>query len=260
MSSYTLFIFEGTTERNVVDSLKGCFFDNSGNSIVYASYGHNIYQLCSELSEDEGLDTYSVLCEAIARREDSNDDILDIPQHKISDIYLFFDYDPHTTNAGDQKLVSMLEKFNNSQESGKLFVSYPMLEAIRHVPELNYGLISFPIDQLKDYKKYLKARDENQILKNVMEYFFNWGLYSKDTWIELIKINLVRANILVNQRIELPENYIEQLNVFESQKLHYIKPLKHVAVISAFPLMLLEYYGANLLTTLQTSKRLELGS
>lgn len=55
----------------------------------------------------------------------------------FSEIYLFFDYDGHNCNLsatdpdGTAVLGEMLETFDNETELGKLYINYPMVEAIR---------------------------------------------------------------------------------------------------------------------------------
>lgn len=56
----------------------------------------------------------------------------------FSEVYLFFDYDGHQGNlgqaegvSGDEVLKAMLQAFDNETDQGKLYVSYPMAEALR---------------------------------------------------------------------------------------------------------------------------------
>lgn len=245
MNSYSLLIFEGHTERHVTDNLKKYFLESNNNTLVYASFGHNIYQLSQEIQKDSGLDLFELVCEVIDRRNDKNREIFEIDRENISDIYLFFDYDPHTTNANNEDLLTMLSTFNNSNDNGMLYINYPMLEAVRHIKEDNFDEITFTIDDLVNYKRFLTCRSNN-LLVNVNESFHNWGLYTKEIWKKIIEINLGRANNLVNECNSLPEKIITQDALFECQKQKHIIPKNRVSVISAFPLMLHNYYGSNL--------------
>ena len=53
----------------------------------------------------------------------------------FSEVYLLFDYDTHQTNLGRKDdvdaVAQMLESFDNETENGKLYISYPMVEALR---------------------------------------------------------------------------------------------------------------------------------
>lgn len=246
MTSYTLLVFEGETEKHVVNSLKNYFITKDSSILLYATFGHNIYQLSNELENDPGLDLHGLLCEAIERREAKDNELLNIERDAISDIYLFFDYDPHTSNASDEILSKMLNTFVDSQDMGQLFINYPMLEAVRHIPKIDYQQITFPIAQLINYKRFLTQRNSNGELVEVLPQFFNWGLYTLEIWQTIIKINLARANSLVFGTAQLPEKIIEQLEIFAAQKKHYITSKNSISVISAFPFMLHHYYGENI--------------
>lgn len=57
----------------------------------------------------------------------------------FSEIYLFFDYDGHQKNLGEfdskDAIEQMLISFDNETENGKLYISYPMVEALRGFEE-----------------------------------------------------------------------------------------------------------------------------
>ena len=71
-------------------------------------------------------------------------------------------------------------------------------------------------------------------------------LYTKDTWKQLIEINLVRASNLVLKTVRPPQQSIEQIDIFTNQKTQHISLHQRILVLSAFPLMLHEYYSVNL--------------
>ena len=52
----------------------------------------------------------------------------------VDEVFLFFDYDSHQNNApgceSDALVEAMLLAFDNEHESGKLYISYPMVEAL----------------------------------------------------------------------------------------------------------------------------------
>lgn len=58
-----------------------------------------------------------------------------LSREDFSEVYLFFDYDAHQTNLGkavnEDVIRQMLESFDNETENGKLYISYPMVEALR---------------------------------------------------------------------------------------------------------------------------------
>ena len=256
MSSNVLFVFEGVrTEQRIVDNLEQFFIQDSGKTIVRASYGHNIYQLYQALEQDEGLDLFELVRETLGKRQkltQQDSVILDMQDtDSITDIYLFFDYDPHTTSACDEKLAAMLALFNDAMDKGLLCVSYPMVEAIRHMQSHEPAPLLHPMTDLKHYKTFLSEKNTDNHLIHVDDKYFNWGTYDLATWTDIIDVNLCRANYLTNDKLTLPNEPIVPQAIFNAQLEKHI-PSQTIAVLSAFPLMLHEYYGQKLWAKLVT--------
>ena len=111
MSSYVLCLFEGVrTEINIANNFFQHFV-NDEKIILKASHGCNIYNLYNKVIQDDYFDTYELILEELNKKNNLKDyerDILDIDPERISDIYLFFDYDCHCNNADDNVLLDML--------------------------------------------------------------------------------------------------------------------------------------------------------
>ena len=82
-----------------------------------------------------------------------------LSREDFSEVFLFFDYDAHQTNLGNadgqDALKQMLESFDNETENGKLYVSYPMVEALRDFEEGKCGKEGqcfVPIAETGNYK------------------------------------------------------------------------------------------------------------
>ncbi len=83
-----------------------------------------------------------------------DNELENISKDQIAEIYLFFDYDKHASNSSDEKIKKMLEVFDNETEKGKLYISYPMIEAIKHIRrELDFKDTVAKSDS--DYKRIL---------------------------------------------------------------------------------------------------------
>jgi len=255
MSSIVLFIFEGEkTEVNITDSLSRHFVNEPDKTLIKASYRHNVYQLHKEMADDNGLDITGLIIEALEERalrgdklSESERELLAIADPDlISDVYLFFDYDEHCSNASDDKLMAQLAHFDSAQENGLLCVSYPMAEAIKQIkptqnqPEQTAELL--PLAQFNGYKKWLNAQIKQGVFSARYQ---NWGEYSAEVWREIIDITLQRANLLVNNRFALAFEPFAPSSIFDQQQTKYL-PYQEIAVLSAFPLMLLDYYGREL--------------
>lgn len=248
----TLFIFEGAkTEGKLVEKLEHNFLGN--RHAIKCVFDAEIYQLYRTIKNegDFSIDIVTILKE----RTDENAKILkDYNRDSFAFVYLFFDYDAHSSLADDEKIKEMLLFFNDETEEGMLYISYPMVEAIRHYKDKdsfknlnvkckrnNCPYINDCADRedcMKEpHYKSLVANDCRPQLSNV-------NSYTENTWKELIEAHLCKANFLVNDIFSLPESLITQENIFSKQlEKHICHKCPEVAVLSAFPLYVLDYFG-----------------
>ena len=72
--------------------------------------------------------------------------------------------------------------------------------------------------------------------------------YTREVWQELIRAHVSKMNYLVNRRFELPNKIESQELIFEKQlEKHILHKCPKVAVLSAFPVYVLDYFGADTL-------------
>ncbi|NCB14251.1 MAG: hypothetical protein EOM78_21925, partial [Erysipelotrichia bacterium] len=221
MSNNILFIFEGRkTEKNITDNLTKYFVNE--NTIITCAYCTTIYKMYTDIIEDEFLDTFSLV-----KNIDTNKERLKtFKRSDFAEIYMFFDYDGHASNANDQKLSNLLEFFNEETEMGKLYISYPMVEALKHIE--NFDTFENLKVSCKDFKKYKKT-----VSKNCIESFKHYHLYQIDTWKILIQAHLSKMNKIVNEKFEFPISIIDQLTIFYKQLEKYKNIDDTIAVLSA---------------------------
>lgn len=238
--NYILMVFEGElTEKIIFNSLKEHFLQNKTNRIIYGFHCGEIYSLYNKLQKPENETLFYILKDTL---QPKNPELIDILEEYVESIYLFFDYDNHAPTANDTKLQNMLEFFNDEFENGKLFISYPMVEAIKHLKS-NINFTETIEESCKEYKQ-LVSQNCNNNLKDLSN-------LTKENWKFIINEHLKKANFIVNTSFELPNSLIEQIEIFENQKEKYINTDNKVAVLSSFPLFLLDYYG---IKNLQTNK------
>ena len=231
MSTKILFVFEGEkTERLITDNLTQ-FFVNE-NTVITCAYCKTIYNMYAEILCDEDLDTFNLVKDIEANKEV----LKDFKRSDFAEIYMFFDYDGHATNASDKKLNDLLSVFNNETEKGKLYISYPMVEALKHIECFDaFKDLKVACQDLLCYKKSVNTTCINGLM--------NFSHYNLDIWKKITTTHLKKMNQIVSNSYEFPATIIDQLAIFNKQLEKYINIDQTVAVLSAFPVFLHDYYG-----------------
>ena len=76
----------------------------------------------------------------------------------------------------------------------------------------------------------------------------NINKYTNEVWQELINAHVSKMNYLVNDQFAFPEKTELQSTIFEKQlEKHINHKCPMVAVLSAFPIYVLDYYGVETL-------------
>ena len=239
MSNKILLVFEGEkTESLVANSLIASLIEQTSNLVV-AVYKTHIYNLYTEVINDPFLDIFHVI-------KEKNPHLSHFDRDEFSQIYLFFDYDGHVGGALDQKIEVLLEYFNEESENGKLFISYPMVEAIRCIQDLeDLDLFLNATYKKADFKQF-KAFVHSYGIQKLQ----NYAHYSSDVKEKLISFHCKKANYLVNNDLNYPNEPIDQTEIFRSQQEKFIYITEDVSILGSFPLMLLDYFGAKKLFSL----------
>lgn len=232
MSNNILFVFEGaSTEVQIIENLNKFFINE--NLTVHCVYGGEIYQIFKQIKNDDDLDTFNLLKERSSENEIT---LAEYTRDDFAEIYLFFDYDGHSIIADDEKLNELLSFFNEETEKGKLYISYPMVEALKHISDCS----SFKDSKVECKKniKYKKVVSE-EVIKELMDF----TKYNFESWNNVIIAHLSKMNYLCNNTYELPKTLISQLEIFSKQLDKYIVPENKVSILSSFPPFIHDYYG-----------------
>lgn len=252
-----LFVFEGKKrEPDIFKTLEYLYFPQ-GQTIV-CSFGNNIYELYRQLSVlGEAGDIASLLLEQNSNKPDTP--FVDgVKSSDFSEIFLFFDYDFQNKNLTleemNDQIAQMLEMFSNETDKGKLYINYPMIEAIRytkHLPDTNY--CTYTISRKKCQEKSFKALTQQFSSYGSLDFIVlnlrrkpSEGTIkkTKSNW-ELLKVqNVSKANNLCNEENCIPKDKtaISQKHIFEAQLRKHIIPSKSVAILSAFPIFNFDYF------------------
>lgn len=249
-------IYEGEkTEENLFKSISRHFFaDRADILILTLPAAANLYMLWTKLREDNfETDVISVLKEM---NNDISDRLTGVKAEDFSEIYLFFDYDGHQNNipkkfAESDVLKEMLATFHNETELGKLYISYPMVEAIREISV-----------EMQDYKTFYLPLIECAAYKETVGGASDYGDFrhiTKEMWYIACNASRRRASIIVSYREE--ENYrnfienISQKKIYEAHKYTFIHKNQAIGILSSIPLFLIEYYDENFWKAIQNLPR-----
>lgn len=229
--SNILFVFEGErTEDQITDSFVKHFFNDK--IVVTCAFCAEIYQLHRALSEDEDLDTFALLKE-IPQNEKS---LKEFNRDDFAEIYLFFDYDGHSTLASDDSLEKMLSIFNEETNLGKLFISYPMVESVKHYStQIDFKFLKVKAKENIKYK--------NLVSQEADKIYLQFSKYTFEIWLDLISIHLKKMNYVILDNYIFPVENFEQAIIFENQRKKFIEVDSTVSVLSGFPIFIYDYFG-----------------
>ena len=231
-------------EIKYFENLKRCFFPNKDVKILTLSAGENIYMLWKQMNKDDfETDIIEVLRENSPLASRGLDGL---KRTDFQEIYLFFDYEAQQNNLGnkdkpaDEVILEMLDKFDNETENGKLYISYPMCEALRDIRDKDCKAFTecfVKVELLHDYKR---ASGESNDYADV-------SMYTLERWIMIINIFLARLKCLFSVQVEKDELlkwYKDRINVgeiFKKEKTEHTER-KRIFVLSAFPEFLIDYF------------------
>ncbi|POW23580.1 hypothetical protein [Pectobacterium atrosepticum] len=234
MSEKILFVFEGEkTEHVLTRDFIEQYFESNGKTVVKVSFCGEIYQLYKKLKNDPlGMDFVDIFPLLKARDES----LAQYGRDEFSQIYMFFDYDPHASQADIEKVREMLSVFSEETDKGNLFISYPMVESLRCFNGNTDDFLTFsiPFEKVRDFKSFVQEyadKKYNDVPK--------WG---RDMWNEIIHLHCKKANFITNEINVFPDSYIGQSSILECQHLKESTE-NEVFVLNSFPMMFLSHFG-----------------
>lgn len=243
MDSYTIFVFEGEkTEVQIFNRLKDLYLDNITNQVAISSFRTSLYELHRRLKQDEEETLFWLL-----KNDFRNEQLADIQPSQVSEIYLFFDYDGHIPGATFEKVEELLEMFDDETDQGKLYISYPMVESLKHLNS-NVHFKDLVAKSEKAYK-VISERERSP--------YTGFKDFSRSQWASAIEMHCQKLNYLMHKQFSPPTDYFPQTDIYLKQKNDYISPSGKVAVLSAFPVFLIDYFGTKKYEELTTQPILE---
>jgi len=232
--SIILMVLEGVrTEPQIVDNLKRFFLQENTDEIVYALYGNVVYDIYLKLKEGE---TFLDIVPILKEMPRNQDELVHVSRDDVSQVYLFFDLDAHSHVANMDQLEEMLTYFDDETDQGKLFISYPMVEALKHLSkEVDFSQTRASIVRGASYKSLVET-EADSVYKHIRN-------YDRNLWEEVIEQHGRKLGYLMEKQWSFPSQYFSQKNIFLQQKNQHILPNQEVAVLGSFPVFLMDYYG-----------------
>jgi len=239
-----LFVVEGESrERRFLDWMIKCFFRGKySTKIISLSAAQNIYMLYQLLKTD---DFDSDLVEVLRDNVPGAGDVLEgISRQDISEIYMFFDYDVQQNNlsvedgniSADELLNELLVAFDNETDNGKLYLSYPMSEALYDYKDNMCQAFSscfVSVNQIDCYKTVSGTDNPKASLH----------LDIAD-WEDILNIFILRVKCLFafeQLGFDLYKSAINPVSIMDKQC--SLKEEKNeIFVLSAFPEFILDYF------------------
>ena len=123
----------------------------------------------------------------------------------------------------------MISTFDEETDNGKLFISYPMIEAIRDIPSL---------EQYIDHTVCLNNCSGNiykRLSAKGLKQYQDPRKTTKNEWDVLIKINVLKANFMISKNREDVCSQPEQALILSEQS-NLIQYRQCLYVLSSFPL------------------------
>jgi len=237
----TAIIVEGTSrEPALLSNMLNVLFRRECCEIILLPAGQNIYMLWQQLKADDfQTDIIEVLRESSKALEQR---LAEYNRDDFAEVYLFFDYDGHQDNLADgveadDVLAEMLETFHDETELGKLYVSYPMVEALRDYVEQSCRAATSCFVQMKEMVTYKNRSAQSSMHSNANRYEYM-------DWCDILEVYAMRVSCLFRKDIVFSfDEYrkcVTPENTF-AQQLPYIKEGK-IFVLSAFPAFILDYF------------------
>ncbi len=246
-SAKVLVILEGEQpEGNILARLQRAFPEELADiseDLVRVVYMSNVYALYATLKENDG---FLDITEVLKERFSDNVVLQDLKREDVAQIFLFFDLDIHGKSLDEacRHLSELVDFFDNETENGKLFLSYPMVEAI-NICDDSTGLMSedrklFKIENCRDngFKKF--ANNLNRDSKSICR------ANSRENWSKICKANYEKAGWLMGRSEEAFELILDEMTqrlIFDCQR-KLILGEQTIATLGAFPFFLLEYLGS----------------
>lgn len=201
------------------------------------SYEANLHMLASRLEKDyEDFEEDELDILLFLKSYEQDEEKKKLFSMKYTDVFLIFDFEPQHPDKHYETIRKMLIYFNSSEDHGKLFINYPMMQSYRHLkslPDINF-FDSVVIN--KDFTKYKEIVSRDSFNNDVSSYDY-------PTIIALTYHHLMKAIKIQNNELLYPtyEDYekIDYSIIFNHQYDNLSKGF--VSIVNTCILILIGY-------------------
>lgn len=207
---------------------------------IYSLYRHYTEYKKSFANEADDVDLFSYILELESEKEkDEQNDIVNLSRREVSEIYLFFDLDGHHHSSRSdldfdqnmREVAAMINEFSNETGAGKLYISYPMVEALKLYQKKTSDKVAFYRFKL-DEKKTKSGKTFKAVCEEHKDHFnFGQAFSEQDIeWIKLYHILLSREIYQLSaigyeeyrEKISTRETFEKQLNTFKCNERSFV--------------------------------------
>lgn len=245
-----LFIVEGEVAEPAI--LNGILNDIGLCDNRIYSYKTNIYSLYHNLrhtfNNDEEYDLFTFIVDLESEKK-YPDNIIKFNRKQISEIYLFFDLDAHNNEKTEEniaKVNELIEYFSDENGLGKLYISYPMIEALTMYHQLQDSKINFYLfradtNETKTGKKFKAICNTNPRSHHLRQTFSTHDI----EWIKKYHLLLCK-HIYQFQEINssIYKSFVTTAKTLEKQNESYQENNKLIYVFSSIAEFLLDYINS----------------
>ncbi len=246
-SPVTLFIVEGEARDLRFARWMQKHFLKASNElkVVCLPAEQNIYMLYQKLAADDfETDVVEVLRESVPYAAEC---LEGVPRDAVDQVYLFFDYDPQqdyvSCEDADAMVAELITAFDNENESGKLYISYPMVEALYDYRAGQCQSHSGCFVNAKDIPSYKRISSEGNANADRHLEFVQWN--------DLISTFALRCKCLLDMdtlSFDLYREHVTVATLYQEER-RLLREEGKVFVLSAFPEFLLDYFGPKFFNT-----------
>lgn len=242
-----LLIVEGAVDEvNLFKKIIQCFPEIRLEPDNIFVYNTNLWVLNEDLTKEFGENwhesndiDFRVFCES---------KFPEIKGKKITDTFLVFDYERQEQKFNPTQLENMCEFFNDSVETGQLYINYPMIESYRHLnkkplPDDDYKERKCSVSDIKQYKHTVGLETK----------FHDYKKLDRETIQAIIVHNLKKASFITTGIYEMDEEALlsfaqnmNYINIAQKQNEHSLTDAGFIFVLCTCVVFVTDY-NANLL-------------